>query len=146
MLTVSPVRHIRDGLVENSTSKSILRLLAHNLTKELNSTYYYPAYELVLDDLRDYRYYKEDLIHPTDQATKYIWNHFSQTFFEKDSLAFMKQWEKLRYSLNHRPFNPATLEHQYFLKKTLSELEALSADVDLSKEIDFVKDQLLDDQ
>lgn len=146
ILTVSPVRHIRDGLVENSVSKSILRILCNTLTRDLDGIYYYPSYELVQDDLRDYRYYEDDLIHPNNQANRYIWNHFSSSFFDTELRDFSKQWQAISASLKHRPFNPGTIEHQQFLKKLLIDLEALRDKVELNKEIDHVKDQILEVQ
>jgi hypothetical protein len=146
LLTVSPVRHIRDGLTENSVSKSVLRILCNTLSQEHDAVYYYPAYEIVLDDLRDYRFYKDDLIHPNSQATDYIWKHFTASMFNSELIDFINQWKKVYTSLNHRPFNPGSYEHQQFLKKLLGELELLSSRVDLKKEIARVKDAIIDVQ
>ena len=146
LLTVSPVRHIRDGLSENSVSKAVLRLLCNTLAHEHRAVYYYPAYEIVIDDLRDYRFYKEDLIHPNRQATNYIWKHFTKSIFDEELLEFIQQWQKVYASLNHRPFNPGSYEHQQFLQKLLQELEHLSSKLDLSVEIAQVKEAIIDAQ
>ncbi|RLD24582.1 MAG: hypothetical protein DRI71_02100 [Bacteroidetes bacterium] len=142
VLTVSPVRHIADGLEENSISKAILRQLCNDLAVRNRDVTYYPAYEIMMDDLRDYRFYKEDMIHPTDQAIDYIWQHFSSSFMDKSATEFMNKWSKIRRSLEHRPFNPTTEEHQTFLRNTLKELEGLSNKVDLRKEIEQINKQI----
>lgn len=146
LLTVSPVRHIRDGLTENSVSKSVLRILCNTLSREHANVYYYPAYEIVLDDLRDYRFYKDDLIHPNSQATSYIWKHFTASLFDRELGDFINKWQKLYTSLNHRPFNPASHEHQQFLRKLLKELELLSSTANLTKEIASVREAIIDEQ
>jgi lysophospholipase L1-like esterase len=146
ILTVSPVRHVKDGLAENSVSKSILRLLCNNLARDSKQVFYYPAYEIMVDDLRDYRFYEEDLIHPNKQATDYIWQHFSKSFFTSELIDFLGQWQKVRTSLNHKPFNPASYEHQQFLKKLLFELRQLNDKVDLTKEIARVEEAIFNEQ
>lgn len=142
VLTVSPVRHLADGLEENSISKALLRQLCHDLTLDNNYVTYYPAYELMMDDLRDYRYYKEDMIHPTDQAIEYIWEHFKSSFMDEETSQFMNKWSGIKRSLNHRPFNPTTDEHQVFLKNLLQELELLRKLVDVDKEISLIHGQI----
>jgi len=83
ILTVSPVRHIKDGIPENQLSKSILRVLSNALEKKFEQVSYFPAYEIMMDELRDYRFYKEDRIHPTSEAENYIWKRFSEAYFFK---------------------------------------------------------------
>jgi len=144
VLTVSPVRHLRDGIAQNALSKSLLRVLCHELESQNNSIHYYPAYELMMDDLRDYRFYEQDMIHPSAQAVDYIWDHFSTSFMSKDSLSFLETWNKIANAISHKSFNPATAEHQKFLLTTLNNLEALKATVNVDKEISIVKDQILD--
>ena len=146
ILTVSPVRHIRDGLPENSVSKSILRVLCNSLSRHHEHIYYYPAYEIVLDDLRDYRFYKEDLIHPNSQATGYIWEHFRKSFFDAELIDFTDQWKKIYTSLKHRPFNPGSYEHQQFLARLLKDLELLKKQVDVSGEIAWVRESIIEAQ
>lgn len=146
LITVSPVRHIRDGLTENGVSKSILRILANTLSQEHETIFYYPSYEIVQDDLRDYRFYKDDLIHPNSQATEYIWNHFTTSLFDDPLISFTQKWKKIYSALKHRPFNPGSYEHQQFLRNLLKELEQLGSKVNLADEIASVKDQILDEQ
>ena len=142
ILTVSPVRHIADGLEDNSISKAILRQLCHDLALQNKFVSYYPAYEIMMDDLRDYRFYKEDMIHPTDQAIDYIWQHFSSSFMDTSTNEFLNKWAALSRAINHRPFNPFTAEHQKFLSETLEKLRQLSEKIDLRKEIDQINKQI----
>ena len=117
ILTLSPIRHIRDGLIENQKSKATLLLAIHQLMQELKDLYYFPAYEIALDELRDYRFYNADMIHLSDVALEYIWEQFGNTFFSANTKQLNKQFKKLQKSLAHRPFNPASEQHQAFLKK-----------------------------
>lgn len=143
IVTVSPVRHLRDGISENAVSKSILRIFCNELEKTYDSVYYYPSYEIMMDDLRDYRYYKPDMIHPTNQAVGYIWEHFNKSFFNSNTLDFIKRWNKINSALKHKPFNPATEKHQQFLRKLLNDLESLPSSVNVKMEIKRVKDQII---
>jgi hypothetical protein len=144
ILTVSPVRHLKDGIPENSLSKSVLRLLCHELAAKEGAVHYYPSYELMMDDLRDYRFYNEDMIHPTDQAVDYIWDHFTSSFMNESTLSFLSKWGKISTALSHNAFNPTTSEHQQFLIKTLHDLESIKDKVNVDKEMAIIKDQLLD--
>jgi hypothetical protein len=144
ILTVSPVRHIKDGLADNAVSKATLRLLTQYLEHTHTHTTYYPAYEIMLDDLRDYRFYKQDMIHPNEQAIDYLWNHFSSSYFDKNLLQFKENWQKVLSALNHRPFNSTSESHQLFLKKLLKNLDELPSEVDVSKEIAQVKNQIFE--
>lgn len=143
ILTVSPVRHLKDGISQNSLSKSLLRVLCHELESGNDSIHYYPAYELMMDDLRDYRFYEQDMIHPSSQAVDYIWSHFSSSFMSEEALSFLGKWEKISNALNHKAFNPATAEHQQFLLNTLHGLEAIKNSVNVEKEMASINDQLL---
>lgn len=128
ILTVSPVRHLRMGAIENQRSKSVLLLACEELSKSLPNTYYFPAYELIMDDLRDYRFYKDDLLHPSDLAIEYVQTHFAQTFFPKETIDLIYKIEKIRQALQHRPFNPNTPQHIAFLEKVQTQISALEAD------------------
>jgi len=143
IFTVSPVRHIKDGLIDNNRSKAILLESIHRIVEEYPSIQYFPSYEIAIDELRDYRFYNSDLIHPSSQAVKYIWNRFMEVYFSSESKAILDEWEKLKSSLDHKPFNPQSLAHQKFLNKTISKLEKLNEKVDLSVEIQALKDQLV---
>jgi hypothetical protein len=103
ILTVSPVRHIKDGLHENNLSKSILLLLAHHLKQTFASVHYFPAYELVVDDLRDYRFFKEDLIHPNGQAVQYVFEKFAGSYFSAQTIQAVNLRSEILKLENHRP-------------------------------------------
>lgn len=142
ILTVSPVRHIKDTLELNAVSKSILRLTTHTLASQFENVHYFPAYEILLDDLRDYRFYADDLIHPSPAAIEYIWQRFVETYFSPDAVEFTKRWDEIRKSLAHRPFNPGSVQHQQFLKNTIAKLNELKNQVDVSKEVSNLEQQL----
>ena len=123
IFTLSPVRHIKDGLIENRRSKAVLLLTIEKLLA-LDNCYYFPSYELLMDDLRDYRFYNEDLVHPSKEAIEYIWEKFSDTFFDNKTVKINDKIEKIRKSLEHRPLNPDSEAHKNFLsrlKKDISE-------------------------
>jgi hypothetical protein len=112
LFTVSPVKHLKDGVVENNVSKATLLLSVHELVKKHPNCSYFPAYELVNDDLRDYRFYKEDLAHPNNAAINYVWKKFSDCFFSAETKQFNQGIQKLNAALNHRSnvSNPKELE------------------------------------
>lgn len=142
ILTVSPVRHIRDGLIENNRSKSILIQAVHQLVDAFENVQYFPSYEILIDELRDYRFYAEDYVHPSKQAIDYIWEQFSRCYLDADTQAFIESWNKIRQALNHRPFHPQSPAHQQFIKETLNKLKRLSNQADFSKEIEQLREQL----
>ncbi len=143
ILTVSPVRHTKDGMAENQVSKSILRAACHYLTADYQDVEYFPSYEIMMDDLRDYRFYKPDMIHPNEVAEQYIFEKFSDTYFDSKLKDFIKIWQPIRKALDHRPFNEKSASHQQFLRKLLGDLEGVSGLVDLSGEVERVGKRLL---
>ena len=114
IFTVSPVRHIKDGIVENQRSKAHLISAIHQLISIFPDVEYFPSYEIVLDDLRDYRFYKDDLVHPNQQAIDYIWKKFSETYFSDDTKNICKQFSKIRKMQEHRPLFPDSPENRKF--------------------------------
>ena len=142
LLTVSPVRHTRDTLPLNAVSKSLLRVACHALAGKHCHVQYFPAYEIMLDDLRDYRFYKPDMIHPSEVAEAYIWQKLAEAYFDEQTGRFSREWTKLRQALGHRPFNPHTEAHRDFLRSTLAQLEAWRDVVPLEAEIAQVSAQL----
>ena len=142
ILTVSPVRHTRETLELNSVSKAILRLACHTLSETHSDVDYFPAFEIQLDDLRDYRFYASDMIHPSPDAEKYIWEKFTQTYFDEASLHFLEQWSKVQTALTHKAFHPRSAAHQRFLNDTLQILLELKSKVNVDSEINFVQHQL----
>jgi len=144
ILTVSPVRHTKEGLVGNSVSKSNLLLACHYLSQMAKNVYYFPSYEVMMDDLRDYRFYGPDCIHPNEQAIDYIWSKFSNTLFTQEAKDLCQELTKLNGHLSHKAFNPKSPSHQQFLKQTLSKAEALHQKVNLKKEISLLKSKIHD--
>jgi hypothetical protein len=142
ILTVSPVRHIKDTLELNQVSKSVLRLACHNIQDKYADVTYFPAYEIMLDDLRDYRFYEPDMIHPSREAIEYIWDKFSNHYFDDSTKDFIREWKSISADLQHRAFHPHAEAHQKFLKETLKKLEALSSIVNVENEIAFVTSSL----
>ena len=142
ILTVSPVRHIKDTLELNSLSKSILRIACQALINQYSEVEYFPSFEIMMDDLRDYRFYKDDLIHPTLMAEEYIWEKFSTAYLDSQTLHFVKQWKDIQKALNHQPFQIESTSHKMFLRETLARLEELKSLADVEKEITQLKSQL----
>lgn len=133
IFTVSPVRHLRDGMEGNAVSKSALRVLCHQLQN--GGAFYFPAYEIMMDDLRDYRFYSRDRTHPSEEAIDYIWEKFSGQFFNKETTDILYRWCQVRKSLLHRPFNPEGKSYENFLKQVREELLALQNKIDVKEEL-----------
>lgn len=121
--TVSPIRHIRDGLHGNQISKATLLLATERLCSENMDCIYFPAYEMFMDELRDYRYYAEDMVHPSSQAADYIWKRFCEFSMDNETIATMKEAEKIRKSMEHRPLFPDTDEWKRFSRNLEKRLE-----------------------
>lgn len=126
LFTVSPIRHIRDGMHANQLSKSTL-LLAIDRLQQLfpQHVFYFPSYEIVLDELRDYRFYADDMLHPSPLAIHYLWKRFSETFFSADTKQVMEEVEDIRRDLAHKPFHPASEAYQRFLGQIVLKIERL---------------------
>ena len=116
VFTVSPVRHLKDGFIENTLSKSHLINAIHNLVDNRKNIHYFPSYEIMMDELRDYRFYAEDMIHPNKTAINYIWEKFIETWFTEDSKQIMKEVDVIQKGLKHKPFNENSEKHHQFLK------------------------------
>lgn len=125
ILSVSPVRHLRNGMVENQRSKAVLLLACEALCRRLPNVQYFPAYELLLDDLRDYRFYASDMLHPSELAVEYIWQYFSDMFFLAETKQLNTAIEKILAAAAHRPFHPDTAAHRAFAEKQLAAISAL---------------------
>lgn len=117
VFTISPVRHIRDGVIENNRSKARLIEVAHQLVNKFNQTHYFPAYELVIDILRDYRFYDKDLVHPNYMATNYVVESFMEHYVLTESRLVAEEIRKLQVSRKHRALHPDTIAHRRFLKE-----------------------------
>lgn len=118
IFTVSPIRHLRDGLHANQLSKASLLLAIDRLCQLMpERCTYFPAYEIMMDELRDYRFYADDMMHPSPLAVEHIWRHFADIFFPLPTKKFLQTWEKIRQGLAHRPFNPEGEEYKQFLSQ-----------------------------
>jgi hypothetical protein len=125
IFTVSPVRHWKDGAVQNQLSKSTLILAIHQIMKIFENVEYFPAYEIMMDDLRDYRFYAEDMLHPSNVAIKYIWDQFFDTYVENKTTTIIAEVQKVILAENHRPLNPNTEKHKKFLLRLKDQKEKL---------------------
>ena len=143
MFTVSPVRHLKEGFVENNRSKSVLLLSIEKIISQLLDCFYFPSYELVIDDLRDYRFYAEDMVHPNYLATNYVWEKFSTSCIDGKSREIFKEIEQINNALKHRPMHPNSLEHKKFRQKTFTTIKILSdrlPELNWDEELLFFKD------
>ncbi len=140
ILTISPVRHIKDGIVQNNHSKARLIEAVHELTASLQNATYFPAYELIIDILRDYRFYEADMVHPTPMAIEYVLDKFFEMYFEKKDQLITQQIKKITAAKNHRPFQVGTDAHVIFkhaqLKK-IRDLQALYTYINFDDEIAY---------
>ncbi|KJD32599.1 GSCFA domain-containing protein [Tamlana nanhaiensis] len=130
IFTVSPVRHTKDGFIENTQSKSHLITAIHNVinhssSSENNEISYFPSYEIMMDELRDYRFYNEDMVHPNQLAINYIWEKFKTVWIRESSYKTMETVDGIQKGLLHKPFNPNSEAHQKFLKNLQNKIEAL---------------------
>ena len=126
IITVSPIRYAKYGFHESQLSKAVLLLSANEMEKRYaGKVFYFPAYEIVNDELRDYRFYASDMLHPSEQAVEYIWECFSVSLFGADTLQFFKEWQPIREAINHRPFNPDSDAYKEFVNNTLVKVRAL---------------------
>ena len=127
IFTVSPVRHIKDGFVENTLSKSHLITAIHQIINyQLSIVNYFPSYEIMMDELRDYRFYAEDMLHPNQTAIDYIWIKFFENYVDKKEFALMNQVCEIQRALKHRPFNPNSESHQKFLQNLNQKIDKLA--------------------
>ena len=125
IFTVSPVRHIKDGFIENTLSKSHLIAAIHNFKLATRNSQYFPAYEIMMDELRDYRFYAEDMLHPNQTAIDYIWMGFFENYISESVFGLMNEICSIQKGLQHRPFNPNTESHQKFLKSLKTKMTTI---------------------
>jgi hypothetical protein len=137
VFTISPVRHIRDGVIENNRSKARLIEAVHQLVERYNNVYYFPAYELVIDVLRDYRFYDVDLVHPNFAATDFVFEKFEQAFIDETAQGFMEEIKKISNGFKHKPFQPETQLHQSFLRTNFERVRRLQEKL---PQLDFTRE------
>ncbi len=143
VLTVSPVRHTKDGMLENQVSKSTLRVAADTVSKRFENVHYFPAYEIMLDELREYRFYESDMIHPNQQAQDYIWERFKAAYFDNELLTISKKWDSIYRTLGHRPHPAKLIDHRRVLEVLLAELnEEKYQEIDTCKIAEYVAHEI----
>ncbi len=146
IFTISPVRHLRDGFIENNRSKANLIQAVHSSIDENNGIYYFPAYELIVDDLRDYRFFAEDMVHPNYSATNYVWDKFNIACIDAETQQLMKEIGFVKAARNHKPFNPDSNEHKKFCKLNIEkalDLQSRYPYLDFSEEIEYFQEKLI---
>jgi len=142
IFTVSPVRHIRDGVVENNRSKARLIESVHHLVNKFGRLYYFPAYELVIDVLRDYRFYDIDMVHPNYPATQFVLEQFTRHYIDKGSQSIIEEVKRIVTARRHKPFQPSTQAHKRFLQDHLQRAEELAQRfpfLDLREELEYFR-------
>jgi hypothetical protein len=145
ILTVSPIRHTKEGLTHNTRSKARLIEVAHLLAANFDAVDYFPSYEIMMDDLRDYRFYEKDMIHPSQMALDYIWEKFSDAYFTSESKQLNKAIEKITAAYHHRPFHAEGNAFHTFCKKQIEQIHQLKTKhsyLDFQKELDHFKTYL----
>ena len=146
LFTVSPIRHWKDGAHGNQLSKATLLLAADTLQMAYPERIaYFPAYEIMMDELRDYRFYATDMLHPSELAVDYIWQRFIENFLSTDTSAILKEWGDIQKAINHKPFQPDSEAYKRFILQTLLKMERISKKIpsfDIRKEIEIVKSKL----
>lgn len=126
IITVSPIRYAKYGYHGSQLSKAVLLLATDKVIKEEGErVYYFPAYEIINDELRDYRFYKADMLHPNEQAVEYIWEQLVATCFSAEAKQFLEEWRPIKEALAHRPFHPEAAAYQDFIKKTKEKAKML---------------------
>ena len=127
ILTVSPVRHLKDGFIENTQSKAHLISAIHQVVEHKKNLHYFPSYEIMMDELRDYRFYAEDMIHPNNIAVKYIWEKFKEVWINLEAYKTMEEVDVIQKGLQHKPFNPDSEAHNQFIHRLLERKEKLQS-------------------
>ncbi len=127
IFTVSPVRHVRDGVIENNRSKARLIEAIHSIKENYGDVFYFPAYELIIDVLRDYRFYKSDLVHPTDSAIAFVFEKFCNAFLNEDSLKLLEEIKSIIAAINHKPFQKESAAHKKFQQLQLEKIKVIKA-------------------
>ena len=144
IFTVSPVRHLKDGFAENNLSKSILIAALNEVLPDAPNAEYFPSYEIVMDDLRDYRFYGDDLVHPNKTAVEYIWQKFSDRYFSRDCVDLINEIKKIVNARNHRVRNHESVKYKEFaggMLKKISDLNTKYGYINLSEEKDYFENE-----
>ncbi len=145
LFTVSPIRHTKDGMHENQLSKATLLLAIDELCRCCPDCFYFPSYEIVMDELRDYRFYADDMIHPSGKAIAYIWECFADCYFSKETQTILREWEEIKRGLDHKPFRPDSEAYRQFLSQIVLKIHRIKEKLpyfDGQKEIEACETRL----
>jgi hypothetical protein len=137
IFTVSPVKHVKDGVIENNRSKARLIDSVQSIVEQKQNSFYFPSYELVTDILRDYRFYKDDLVHPNEAAINFVFEKFTGHLIGQPSKELMEKIKKVISAINHKPFFKESISHKKFISaqlKIIAEIERAHSFIDLSEE------------
>ena len=148
LISVSPVRHLSDGLIQNNRSKAQLLLLAHDLQSHFDFVHYFPGYELLIDEMRDYRFYDRDLSHPNTLAMDYIWDFWCECHLDETTNRLVEQISRLNQGFNHKPIHSQTPAHQSFLKNMIQKMHEMEQEhphISWSTEIEILQSQINQD-
>lgn len=140
IFTVSPIRHAKDGMHGNQLSKSHLLLAVEKLCRTFNHCFYFPSYEIMLDELRDYRFYADDMLHPSNLAVTYIWDCLCQSYFDKETMSVIKEWTEIQKGLQHKPFRPESESYRHFISQIMLRIERMKQKfpyIDIQKETEL---------
>ena len=145
LFTVSPIRHAKDGMHGNQLSKSVLLLAVDELCKLCPDCFYFPSYEIMMDELRDYRFYADDMLHPSTKAVEYIWECFCQCYFSKETKEIMKEWDDIKKALNHKPFDSKSEAYRKFLSQIVLKVAQIKEKfpyLEVQKELELCESRL----
>jgi len=145
LITVSPIRHAKDGMHGNQLSKAALLLAADELCRTCSDCHYFPSYEIMMDELRDYRFYADDMLHPSRIAIEYIWECFSKCYFSKETHAVMREWDEIRKGMAHKPFSPDSEAYRRFLSQIVLKIVRLKEKfpyLEVQKEMELCESRL----
>lgn len=145
LFTVSPVRHARDGMHGNRLSKATLLLAVDELCRTCPGCFYFPSYEIMMDELRDYRFYADDMLHPSPVAVEYIWECFCRCYFSKETQAVMKEWTEIEKALAHKPFRPDSEAYRTFLSQIVLKIVGMKEKIpylEVQKELELCEYRL----
>lgn len=147
LFTVSPIRHWKDGAHGNQLSKATLLLAVEELRAAWpEQIAYFPAYEIMMDELRDYRFYATDMLHPSELAIDYIWQRFAENYLSDETKGILKEWAEIQKAINHRPFQPQSETYKRFISQTLLKMERITEkfpSFDITKEMEIIKSKLM---
>lgn len=145
LFTVSPIRHVKDGMHGNQLSKSTLLLAADELCRTCPDCYYFPSYEIMMDELRDYRFYADDMFHPSRMAVEYVWNCFSNCYFSAETQTFLREWEEIKKGIAHKPYAPESEAYRTFLSQIVLKIAGMKEKLpylEVQKEMELCESRL----